>query len=91
MLKGYQDLLFLLSLLAGLVILSVFDIFWNAWNSKLESKYPYKILAIYQHQELLDAFLDEFEDYVIYDIAAVSIEEYTEQYAFDNVHIVVVL
>lgn len=65
--------------------------FWNAWNSRLETKYPYKILALYQDQDLLDAFLDEFADYPIYDIRAIPIEEYDTNHRNNDIDIVVVL
>ncbi len=71
--------------------ISIFDMFWNAWNSRLETKYPYKILALYQDQDLLDAFLDEFADYHIYDIRAIPIEEYDTNHRNNDIDIVVVL
>lgn len=57
----------------------------------METKYPYKILALYQDQELLDAFLDEFADYHIYDIRAIPIEEYDTNHRNNDIDIVVVL
>jgi lipopolysaccharide/colanic/teichoic acid biosynthesis glycosyltransferase len=72
-------------------LLSIFDIFWNDWNSRLESRYPYKVLAIYENHALLDQFLDEFEDYPIYDIRAITLEEYDAERRWDKVNIVVVL
>ena len=65
--------------------------FWNSWNSLLEAKYPYRVLALYSDQELLDSFLDEFSDYPIYDIRAISVDEYDNTRRWDNIHIVVVL
>ncbi|MEI7477727.1 MAG: hypothetical protein WCJ81_04355 [bacterium] len=65
--------------------------FWNTWNSILESQNPYKILAIYQDQELLDAFLDEFSDYPIYDVRAITIDEYDESRRWEDIDLLVVI
>lgn len=54
---------------------------------------PYRVLALYnaEEHELLDQFLDEFEDYPIYDIRAITFEEYDSTRRWDNIDIVVVL
>jgi Bacterial sugar transferase len=69
----------------------LFDQFWNHINSRLEVRNPYRILALYETSELLDQFLDEFEDYVIYDIRAIPFEEYDSTRRWDNIDIVVAL
>lgn len=76
---------------AGLVVLSLFDVFWNSLNSRLENKNPYRLLALYDNHDLLNQFLDEFEDYTIYDIRAITFEEYDSTRSWDNVDLVVVL
>jgi hypothetical protein len=76
---------------AGLLILSLFDQFWNHLNSRVEVRNPYRILALYETSELLDQFLDEFEDYVIYDIRAIPFEEYDSTRSWDTIDIVVAL
>lgn len=52
---------------------------------------PYRILALYDTSDLLDQFLDEFEDYPIYDIRAITFEEYDSSRRWDSIDIVVVL
>lgn len=89
--QGISRFIILIVALVWLLGVSVFDTFWNGWNSILESKYPYKILALYQNQDLLDSFLDEFADYPIYDIRAITLEEYDDTRRWDDIDIVVVL
>ena len=81
----------LFSAWACLIILSLFDQFWNHLNSRVEIRNPYRILAIYETSELLNQFLDEFEDYAIYDIRAITFEEYDSSRSWDNIDIVVAL
>ena len=74
-----------------MIILSLFDQFWNHLNSRVEIRNPYRILALYETNELLNQFLDEFEDYAIYDIRAITFEEYDSTRRWDNIDIVVAL
>jgi hypothetical protein len=89
--QGISRFIILIVAVGSFFLLSIFDIFWNDWNSRLESRYPYKVLAIYENHALLDQFLDEFEDYPIYDIRAITLEEYDAERRWDKVNIVVVL
>lgn len=74
-----------------LLVLSIFDQIWNHINSRVEMRNPYRILALYDTSDLLDQFLDEFEDYPIYDIRAITFEEYDSSRRWDSIDIVVVL
>ncbi len=89
--QGISRFIILIVAAIGLLFVSFFDMFWNAFNSILESNNPYKILALYENQELLDSFLDEFSDYPIYDIRAITIEEYDATRRWDDIDIVVML
>ncbi len=89
--QGISRFIILIVAALGLMILSLFDVFWNSMNSRVESRNPYRILALYDNQEVLDAFLDEFADYPIYDIRAITTQEYDETRSWDDIDIVVVL
>lgn len=89
--QGISRFIILFAAGAGLVVLSLFDLFWNTLNSRVEMRNPYRILALYQNHDLLDQFLDEFEDYPIYDIRAITFEEYDSTRRWDGLDIVVVL
>lgn len=88
---GISRFIILFVAFAWLLLLTIFDVFWNMRNSRLEIMAPYRILALYTDQELLDQFVDEFEDYAIYDIRAVALEEYEPKKNWDKVDIVVIL
>lgn len=85
---GISRFIILIVAFLGLLVLSVFDIFWNMMNSKIESRYPYKILVLYSNQDLLDQFVEEFEDYSIYDIRAVEIDQFDATKNRDKLDIV---
>lgn len=89
--QGISRFIILIVATAGFFVLSVFDLFWNDLNSRLEARYPYRLLAIYSEHDLLDQFLDEFEDYPIYDIRAITTEEYDNDRSWDDIDLVVVL
>lgn len=89
--QGISRFIILIVATAAFLVLSVFDVFWNDLNSRLEARYPYRVLAIYTEHDLLDQFLDEFEDYPIYDIRAITTEEYDSDRSWDDVDIIVVL
>lgn len=89
--QGISRFIILFVAAAGLIILSLFDLFWNSLNARVEMHNPYRVLALYENNELLELFLEEFEDYPIYDIRAITFEEYDETRRWDNLDIVVVL
>lgn len=88
---GISRFILLVVSFSGLIVLTIFDLFWNAWNSRLEMINPYRILTLYDDQELLDQFVDEFEDYAIYDIRAVPFQEYDPKKNWDKIDVVVML
>lgn len=75
----------------GLVALSLFDLFWNSLNSRVEMRNPYRVLALYESDELLAQFIEEFEDYPIYDIRAIPFSDYDDTRRWDNIDIVIAL
>jgi lipopolysaccharide/colanic/teichoic acid biosynthesis glycosyltransferase len=77
--------------IGGLIVLSLFDLFWNSLNSRVEMRNPYRVLALYDDEVLLKQFVEEFEDYPIYDIRAITFEEYDSTRRWDNLDIVIVL
>jgi hypothetical protein len=89
--QGISRFIILFVSAAGLIILSLFDLFWNSLNARVEMRNPYRVLALYENNDLLELFLEEFEDYPIYDIRAITFEEYDETRRWDNLDIVVVL
>ncbi len=60
----------------SLVMVLIFDVFWNNLNFRLERKSPYKVLAIYKNKDLYYKFLENFKDYDIYQIDGLSIENF---------------
>lgn len=89
--QGISRFIILIVAAASLIVLSIFDMIWNSINGRLESVYPYKILAVYDDQDLLDSFLDEFSEYPLYDIRAITAQEYEPWRRWDDIDIVVVL
>ncbi len=90
-LHGISRFIILFVAFATWLVITVFDVFWNSWNSRLEMLDPYRILALYDNPELLDQFVDEFEDYPIYDIRWIPLEEYDRDKNREKVDIVAVL
>jgi hypothetical protein len=49
------------------------------------------MLAIYETQDILDEFLDEFADYPIYDIRAIVVADYDNDRHWESIDLVVML
>lgn len=73
---GISRFLILWSAASGLVVLSIFDIFWNNINRHLEKEHPYKILVIYKTDEQYDKFAEDISSYPIYELIPVHVDEY---------------
>lgn len=73
---GISRFLILWSAGCGLVVLSIFDIFWNNLNGRLERRQPYRILVIYKTQKHYTKFSEDVIGYPIYEIIPVAYEEY---------------
>jgi hypothetical protein len=52
---------------------------------------PYRVLALYENHELLEQFIEEFEDYPIYDIRAIPFSDYDDTRKWDNIDIIIAL
>lgn len=89
--QGISRFILLFSAATVWLSITIFDLFWNTWNSYLETRHPYKMLAIYETQDILDDFLDEFADYPIYDIRAILVSDYDNERHWESVDLVVML
>lgn len=49
------------------------------------------MLAVYETQEILDEFIDEFADYPIYDIRAILLSDYDDSRHWETIDLVVML
>lgn len=77
----------------SLLIITVFDIFYNIINSYLEKLSPYKLLFVYSNKELFDNIKDNFANYDIYSISWIDLSEVKNHLldSSDNYDIVVSL
>lgn len=73
---GISRFLILRSAGCGLIVLSIFDIFWNNINGYLEKKQPYKILVIYKDESQYHSFIQDIAGYPIYEVIPVSYDKY---------------
>jgi len=57
------------------LIITIFDIFHNIVNSRLERISPYKLLFVYSNRELFDSIKENFSNYAIYNINGIDLSE----------------